>query len=148
MDIESKKFRPFVFIMLAVGLIVALLVLLMYGKLFEEVENEPEAAPVSLSWLVSTAMAAEETGGEDVEEKQEELSPPTDPEAKKAWDLCEGSYRRCMNGKSFATGNPFVQSSCNQARASGRLDPHTWAKCKAWCEKTRESCRQKAVTQS
>jgi hypothetical protein len=40
METSSKNFRPFVYIILGLGLIVALSIAAIYGKLFEDVEHE------------------------------------------------------------------------------------------------------------
>lgn len=45
MQTSSKKFRPFVYIILALGIIVAISIALIYGELFEEIDQETTGAP-------------------------------------------------------------------------------------------------------
>lgn len=90
------------------------------------------AGLVMVSLPAATAVAADEE------------SAPSDAEAKKASERCEGQFRRCMNGESMGESNPYVDTSCDVARDTGRLDPQTWEKCRDWCESQRQQCRDKA----
>lgn len=45
METTSKKFRPFVYMILALGVIATILVIVIYGKLFEEIDTDSAGAP-------------------------------------------------------------------------------------------------------
>ena len=48
METGSKKFRPFVYMILAIGALVAIALAVLYGRLYEDIEQDsPETIPPS-----------------------------------------------------------------------------------------------------
>lgn len=45
METTSKNFRPFIYIILALGVIVTISIIVVYGKLFKEMDNSGTGGP-------------------------------------------------------------------------------------------------------
>ena len=45
METTSKNFRPFVYIILVLGVIATILIVIIYGQLFEEIDTDSTAVP-------------------------------------------------------------------------------------------------------
>lgn len=63
-------------------------------------------------------------------------------------DACIANFRACKVSGAGGSPNPFVETSCDQANITGRLDPSTYKKCVEWCENQKQKCLEKLEEKS